>query len=111
PTADAAATRAAGLPPATSAPPQPSATSTVPPAPRPTTAVPPAAISPAQPPLAPAVGFVATDQVGTILPVDLRAGPGTQYGAQGTVSPGTLLAATGETAAVNGVLWRRFRLP
>jgi DnaJ domain len=105
PTADAAATLAAGPPPATSAPPQPSATATVAPAPRPTTA------PPAQAPPAPAVGFVATDQVGTILPVDLRAGPGTRYVAQGTVSPGTLLAATGETAQVNGVLWRRFRLP
>jgi hypothetical protein len=56
--------------------------------------------------------FRATDQVGPDLgvPVNLRAGPGVQYPTQGLLTPGTPLAATGESTMVAGVVWRRFTL-
>jgi len=54
--------------------------------------------------------FAATDQIFTELPVNFRTGPGTTFTAQTTLPPGTLLAATGETATVEGVAWRQFRL-
>jgi hypothetical protein len=54
--------------------------------------------------------FAATDRVNTEIPVNFRAGPGTTYAAQTALSPGTLLAATGEAATVDGVAWRQFSL-
>jgi len=44
------------------------------------------------------------------LPVNFRAGPGTDYAAQGALQPGTRLAATGNAQTVGGVLWREFRI-
>jgi hypothetical protein len=55
--------------------------------------------------------FPATDRVAADVPVNLRAGPGTDYRSQGLVPPGTFLLATGETRTVEGgVLWRQFLL-
>ena len=55
--------------------------------------------------------FPATDRVAADVPVNLRAGPGTDYRSQGLVPPGTFLLATGETRTVDGgVLWRQFLL-
>ena len=65
---------------------------------------------PPPPPPPPPAAFPATDQIGTQTPVNLRAGPGTDYPSLGALPFGTLLAATGESATVDGVLWRRFRL-
>ena len=78
------------------------------PPPPPPPAPPPPPPRPPPPPPPPA--FPATDRIGTQTPVNLRSGPGTSYPSQGALPPSTLLAATGETATVNGVLWRRFRL-
>jgi uncharacterized protein YgiM (DUF1202 family) len=41
-------------------------------------------------------------------PVNLRSGPGADYLTQGSLAPGTLLAATGESGQAGGFLWRRF---
>lgn len=76
------------------------------PAPPPPTATP----VPPPPPLPPPA-FEATDWIGTALPVNLRAGPGTDYPSQGVLRTGTLLEATGEASMTGGVLWRRFALP
>ncbi len=54
--------------------------------------------------------FAATDRINTEIPVNFRAGPGTAYAAQAALPPGTLLAAIGETATVDGVVWRQFSL-
>lgn len=54
--------------------------------------------------------FPATDWVGTSTPVNVRAGPGTNFVSLRTVPYGTLLAATGATRTINGVLWREFQL-
>ncbi len=54
--------------------------------------------------------FPATDRIGTTVPVNLRNGPGTNFASLGALPPGTLLAATGESANAGGYLWRRFRL-
>lgn len=70
------------------------------------TATPPATPTPS--PVTPA--FAATDRVNTEVPVNFRAGPGTTYAAQTALPPGTLLAATGEAATVDGVAWRQFSI-
>ena len=57
-----------------------------------------------------APAFAATDRVNTELPVNFRAGPGTNYAAQGALQPGTLLAATGNAQTIEGVTWREFRI-
>jgi uncharacterized protein YraI len=44
------------------------------------------------------------------VPVNLRSGPGTGFATLGSLAPGTLLAATGESATSGGYLWRRFRV-
>ncbi len=54
--------------------------------------------------------FLPTDRIESDLPVNLRAGPGTAYAAQGALPPGTLLAATGQSAVTDGVRWREYRL-
>lgn len=59
---------------------------------------------------APLPTFAATDRVATEIPVNFRAGPGTTYTVQGALSPGTLLAATGQQQTTDNVLWRQFRL-
>ena len=42
--------------------------------------------------------------------MNFRAGPGTDYAAQGALQPGTLLVATGNVQTVAGVTWRQFRI-
>jgi uncharacterized protein YraI len=54
--------------------------------------------------------FLPTDRIEADLPVNLRAGPGTAYTAQGTLPPGTLLTATGQSAVIDGVRWREYHL-
>ena len=54
--------------------------------------------------------FLPTDRIAADLPVNLRAGPGTGYAALGALPPGTLLAATGQSAVTEGVRWREYRL-
>ena len=93
---------AAAPPPSPPSTPEPAESATAPPPPTPAPEPPP----PPPPPAA----FPATDQIGTQTPVNLRAGPGTDYPSLGALPSGTLLAATGESATVDGVLWRRFRL-
>lgn len=75
-------------------------------------APPPSLPPPPPPPPAPTPTptFRATDRVGTVLSVNLRTGPGADFPSQGLLPTGTLLSATGETATVRGVLWRRFAL-
>ena len=68
---------------------------------------PPAPPAPSPPP-PPARAFQATDRVGAPTPVNLRSGPGADYPTQGSLAPGTLLAATGESSQAGGFLWRRF---
>jgi uncharacterized protein YraI len=45
-----------------------------------------------------------------LVPVNLRAGPGTNYAILDTLPTGTLLAATGPTGTSGGFTWRQFRL-
>ncbi len=71
------------------------------------TATPTASAAPSPTPNLP---FAATDRVNTELPVNFRAGPGTDFAAQGALSPGTLLAATGNARTIDGVPWREFRI-
>ena len=92
--------------------PSPSAVAlpTTTPMPPPPTEPPPPPPTEAPPAPTPAPAFPATDRIGTAVPVNLRSGPGTNFATLGALSPGTLLAATGETANAGGYLWRRFRL-
>ena len=46
--------------------------------------------------------------MGAPTPVNLRSGPGADYPTQGSLAPGTPLAATGESSQAGGFLWRRF---
>jgi serine/threonine protein kinase len=104
------------------------ATATVPPSPSPTATVTvPMAVAqlpPTAPPWTPAPtagpvsptptattpALVVTDRIGTEIPVNFRAGPGTDYPIETTLVPGTALHATGETTLVADILWRQFRL-
>lgn len=61
-------------------------------------------------PIPPPPPFPATDRIGTAIPVNLRAGPGTYFVSLVTLSRGTLLAATGASRTVGGYLWREFWL-
>lgn len=88
--------------------PEPEPTPTPPPPPPP--ASPPPPPPPPTPTTVPTPAFRPTDRVGTTLPVNLRSGPGVNYPSRGLLQNGTLLAATGETSATGGVLWRRFAL-
>ena len=104
------------IPTATSTP-SPSPTATTPPSPpsptptsTPTPEPPPTEPPPPTPTPTPVPAFPATDRIGTRTPVHLRSGPGTNYPILDALPFGTLLAATGESATVNGVFWRRFRL-
>lgn len=121
PTATAAATAMAAAPTATRPPLTVTATRAATAAAPPTATVPAptatptlvltATVEPPPPPPptpTPAAIFEPTDRIGTSRSVNLRTGPGVTYGINGVVAPGTLLEAAGETATVNGVLWRRF---
>lgn len=105
-------TALAALPPAPAPTLAPTATATlVPPtATRPAPTAPPPPSTPTPPPAPTPVPFPATDRIGTVIPVNFRAGPGTNFASLGALPQGTLLAATGEEQLVNGFLWRRFRL-
>jgi hypothetical protein len=113
PTATLAPTAApsATVAPATATPEPPTATPEPPPPPtEPPVAEPPPA-EPPPPEPTPTPSFRPTDRIGTTIPVNLRAGPGTNYAIVGdALRPGTLLAATGERTTAGGFLWRRFKL-
>ena len=107
----ATAVVAATMPPS----PSPTATATVstaaqpPPTAPPWTPAPTAGGAPATPTVTPPA-FVATDRIGTEIPVNFRAGPGTDYPIETTLAPGAALHATGESTLVADILWRQFRL-
>ncbi|HEY8601472.1 MAG TPA: DnaJ domain-containing protein [Thermomicrobiales bacterium] len=102
------------VPPTTTVPPTIPPTATV--APTPTANVPPPASEPptvVEPPPAPTdapPAFQPTDRIGTALSVNLRSGPGANYGSLGLLPTGTQLAATGQSQYSSGQLWRRFAL-
>ncbi|MGN6814244.1 MAG: protein kinase domain-containing protein [Thermomicrobiales bacterium] len=75
----------------------------------PWTPAPTAGRAPATPTVTPPA-FVATDRIGTEIPVNFRAGPGTDYPIVTTLTPGAALHATGESTLVADILWRQFRL-
>lgn len=124
-TARVAAPVVGSAPPTATAPPTaiptlaPTATVPAPTATLVSQASPPVVASPAPPTATPTPAptatattpsFVATDQVIGTVPVNFRAGPGTDYRVEGVLDPGTALSATGESAQQAGLLWRQFRL-
>ncbi|MFN8513313.1 MAG: hypothetical protein U0232_01730 [Thermomicrobiales bacterium] len=79
------------------------------PVPPPPTEAPPTEAPPPEP--TPTPSFRATDRIAVTVQVNLRAGPGTNFATVGpALAPGTLLAATGESANAGGYLWRRFEV-